>query len=258
MLIRGQLEGLLRRERWIVAACLTIVAVLAWAYILMGAGMDMSMPGMVMAPMEWSVGVAILMLTMWWIMMVAMMVPSAAPTILLFSKIQAGKAARGQAAIGTAVFVAGYLVVWAAFSVVATGLQWVLDRLGLMAMDMRLANPGLAGTLLVAAGLYQFTPIKRACLKHCQSPVLYLSTNWRPGTSGAFLMGAHHGVYCLGCCWVLMALLFVGGIMNLLWIAGLAIYVAIEKWASKSVWLSRTVGVALCAAGIAVLGGAFV
>lgn len=254
----AHLEGLLGRERRIVVACLTIVSALAWAYVLMGAGMDMSMPGMVMAPMEWSPAVALIMLAMWWVMMIAMMVPSAVPTILLFSKIEAAKAARGQAAIATAVFVAGYLVVWGAFSVLATGLQWSLDRLGLMAMDIRLASAPLAGGLLLAAGLYQFTPIKRACLRHCQSPVLFLSTHWRPGPKGAFLMGAHHGAYCLGCCWMLMALLFVGGIMNVLWIAGLAIYVALEKWASRSAWLSRTVGMALCAAGIAVLGGAVV
>ena len=252
---RAHIESLLARDRRIVVASLTGVALLAWGYILAGAGMDMSMPGMVMAPMAWSPAVALLMLAMWWVMMIAMMVPSAAPTILLFAKIQAGKAAGGPASIGAATFLAGYLVIWAAFSALATGLQWGLEHIGLMAMDMRLSSPLLAGAILLTAGLYQFTPIKAACLKHCQNPVLYLSTHWKPGAGGAFLMGARHGVYCLGCCWFLMALLFVGGIMNLLWVAGLAAYVALEKLTSGTVWLPRAVGAALCVAGFAVLSG---
>ncbi len=255
---RTHIEGLLSRDRWIVVVCLAIVAILAWAYILMGAGMDMSMPGMVMAPMAWSPAVALQMLAMWWVMMIAMMVPSAAPTVLLFSKIQAGNTAGGEASIGAATFLAGYLAVWGVFSALATGMQWGLDRLGLIAMDMRLASPWLAGALLIAAGLYQFTPIKAACLKHCQSPVLFLSTHWKPGATGALWMGARHGAYCLGCCWGLMVLLFVGGIMNLLWVAGLAVYVALEKWTSGMAWLAPTMGAALCAAGLTLLGRAII
>ncbi|KAB2911078.1 MAG: DUF2182 domain-containing protein [Hyphomicrobiaceae bacterium] len=253
---RAHIESLLGRDRWIIAACLTGVALLAWAYILAGAGMDMSMPGMVMAPMTWSPAVALLMFIMWWVMMIAMMVPSAAPTILLFAKIRASKAATDQASIGAATFLAGYLVIWGAFSALATGLQWGLERIELMAMGMRLSSPLLAGTILLTAGLYQFTPIKAACLKHCQSPVLFLSTHWRRGAAGAFLMGTRHGIYCLGCCWVLMALLFVGGIMNLLWVAGLAAYVALEKLTSGTIWLARAIGAALCGAGVVALSGA--
>lgn len=252
----GLLEAFLGRDRLLLIVCLVAIATLSWLYILSGAGMDMSMPGMVMAPMAWSPATAALMFAMWWVMMIAMMVPSAAPTILLFSAIQRKKAASGPAIVGGSTFLAGYLAVWAGFSVLATGLQWGLESLGLMAMDMRLSSRVLGGAILLAAGLYQFTPIKTACIRHCQSPVLFLSSNWRPGASGALLMGARHGLYCLGCCWVLMALLFVGGAMNLLWIAGLAVYVGVEKLTAGTVWTPRVAGAGLCVAGVAMLAGA--
>jgi predicted metal-binding membrane protein len=244
------LELVLRRERWVIAGCLASVVILAWAYIVAGAGMDMSMPGMVMAPMTWSPATAILMFAMWWIMMIAMMVPSAAPTVLLFSAIGRKQTASGHQAVGAGIFLVGYLAVWAGFSFVATALQWGLELLGLMAMDMKTSSQMLGGIILLAAGVYQFTPIKTVCLRHCQSPVLFLSGHWQSGAAGAFRMGFWHGAYCLGCCWFLMALLFVGGVMNLVWIAVLAVYVALEKLLAGSSWLSRGAGAGLALAGV--------
>ena len=250
------LELLLRRDRLVLATCLLGVIILAWAYILSGAGMDMSMPGMVMAPMTWSPGTALLMFAMWWIMMIAMMAPSTAPTVLLFSIIGRKQATSGGRSVGAGIFLAGYLVVWAGFSLGATALQWSLERLGLMSMAMKTSSHVLGGIILLAAGLYQFTPIKTVCLKHCQNPLLFLSSQWQSGTAGAFRMGLRHGAYCLGCCWFLMALLFFGGVMNFLWIAGIAIYVALEKLLPKSRWLGRAAGSILALAGILTLARA--
>lgn len=248
-------EGIIRRDRTIVAAGLAAVVVLAWAYLVAGAGMDMSMPGMVMAPAAWSPAYGLLLFLMWWIMMIAMMAPGVAPTVLLYATIQRRQAATNPA-IATALFLAGYLVMWAAFSVLATLSQWGLGLVGLMSMDMRLASALLGGTILVAAGLYQFTAVKAACLHHCQSPILFLSQHWRNGSGGAFRMGVRHGAYCMGCCWFLMVLLFFTGVMNLAWIAGLAIYVALEKLLPLGPWLCRVAGAALVVLGaITVVAG---
>jgi predicted metal-binding membrane protein len=255
MALHDHFLGLMARDRWILTLCLAVVLILSWLYILSGAGMDMSMPSMAMAPMVWSPTTATLMLAMWWIMMIAMMVPSAAPTVMLFSAIEAKSANPRRAMLRAGCFLAGYLAIWAAFGALATGLQWALGRVGLMAMDMRLSSPLLGGAILIAAGLYQLAPIKAACLRHCQSPVLFLSNHWRSGAWGAFQMGARHGLSCLGCCWVLMLLLFAGGIMNLLWIAGLAVYVALERLMGKIAWVPHMAGVALCLAGTLWLAG---
>ncbi len=224
-------KRLLQRDQLLVAVGLATVTLLSLGYLLTGAGMEMpSMP----APADtvqdtvkgagWSAKQAALMFTMWWVMMVAMMLPSAAPMILLFSALSQRSSLRRN----TAIFASGYLLVWGGFSLIATLLQWQLTRTGHL-VDMRINSQTLAGLLLVVAGLYQLTPAKRACLRHCQSPVRFVTEQWRPGPSGALGMGLRHGGYCLGCCWALMALLFVGGVMNLAFIGGLAAYVLIEK-----------------------------
>ena len=251
------LDQVLRRERLVLVACLAAVVVLAWGYLLAGAGMDTSMPGMVMAPMAWTTGTALLMFAMWWVMMIAMMAPSAAPTVLLFSAIGRKRKAAGKPSVAAGFFLAGYLAVWAGFSLVATGLQWALQQLGLMAMDMSTSSHLLGGSIILGAGLYQFTPVKRACLRHCQNPLLFLGGHWRPGATGALRMGLRHGAYCVGCCWVLMALLFFGGIMNFVWIAGLAIFIGTEKLLPKSQWLSAATGAVLALAGLLILAGVF-
>lgn len=247
---------MLRRDRFLVVAGLVSVVVLAWAYVLAGAGMNTSMAGMAMEPMPRSASYALLMFAMWWIMMIAMMVPSAAPMVLLFSAIKRKRQASANPTVGAGIFLTGYLVAWAAFSLVATFAQWGLERVGLLSMAMTSTSSMLGGTILLAAGLYQFTPIKTACLRHCQNPVLFLSGHWQPGAAGAFRMGLLHGAYCLGCCWFLMALLFFGGVMNLVWIAGLALYVALEKLLPNGHWLGHAAGGVLVLSGVLVLARA--
>jgi predicted metal-binding membrane protein len=248
------LEHLLRRDRLIVAVGLAAVVALAWLYLAAGAGMDTGMADMPMdMPMPWSPFSAALAFVMWWVMMIAMMVPSAAPTILLFTTIRRRQDASARPSLEAWIFLSGYLLIWAGFSLLAILAQWGLESAGLLSMEMASSSAVLRGVILVAAGLYQFTPLKNACLHHCQSPVLFLSRYWQAGAMGALRMGLRHGCYCFGCCWFLMALLFVGGIMNLVWIAGIAVYVACEKLLPLGRGLSRAAGGALIASGAIVL-----
>lgn len=273
------LEAVLRRDRTVVVAALVVVIVAAWVYILLGAGMgmtafemagemtaspfggtsdmagDMAMdragPGMVMAmaPMAWTPGYAVLMLFMWWIMMVAMMLPSASPMILLFARFNRTQRDKGAPYVPTGAFALGYVLVWAAFSLVAVTAQWGLERSGLLSSMLASTSVILGGVLLIAAGVYQLTPLKYACLKHCRSPLFFISHHWRPGDWGALRMGLEHGAFCTGCCWFLMALLFYGGIMNLFWIIGLAVFVLLEKVAPAGHWVGWVMGAGLIAWG---------
>jgi len=247
------LEHVLRRDRLIVAVGIAGVVALAWVYLIAGAGIDMSMADMPMEPMPWSTFYAALLFTMWWVMMIAMMVPSAAPMVLLFTAIKRKQGASVSPSIEAWIFLSGYLLIWAGFSLVAVLAQWGLERAGLLSMAMASTSATLGGVILLAAGLYQFTPVKSACLRYCQSPVLFLSRHWRPGAVGALRMGLRHGSYCLGCCWFLMALLFVSGVMNLVWIAGIALYVACEKLLPLGHRFSHAAGVALIVSGTIVL-----
>jgi predicted metal-binding membrane protein len=253
------LEYLLRRDRLVVAVGLAVVVALAWVYLATGAGMDTDMADMAMVmPMPWSPFYAALVFVMWFVMMIAMMVPSAAPTVLLFATIRRRQKASVSPSAEAWIFFGGYLLIWAGFSLVAILAQWGLERAGLLSMAMASTSAVLGGVILVAAGLYQFTPVKTACLRYCQSPVLFLSRYWQPGAGGALRMGLRHGGYCLGCCWFLMALLFVSGVMNLVWIVAIALYVACEKLLPLGRTLSRAAGVALGAAGALILVRAFV
>ena len=254
------LEQILRHVRLVVLLPLSAVVALAAAYTFMGVGMNMSaltmtrmaieMPGMAMPPAQWSAGYAATMFLMWFVMMIAMMVPSAAPAILLFSNVARKQQSQATPFLTTWFFLAGYLIAWLLFSLVATAQQWALEKLGLMTGMMEIGTPVVAGAVLLAAGLYQLTPLKKACLRHCQHPVMFMMQRWRPGRSGAFGMGLRHGAYCLGCCWLLMTLLFVGGVMNLLWIAGMAVYVAMEKLAGRWRLLPNADADVLTAAGL--------
>jgi predicted metal-binding membrane protein len=239
---------------------------MAWTWILLGAGTGMSamdmllgsgtgeMAGM-MAPAAWTLGYAGIMFTMWWVMMVAMMLPSAAPILLLFARISRKEKAAGRPFIPTGIFAVGYLVAWGGFSLLATGLQWELERLGLVSPMMITTDYWLGGAILIAAGLWQLTPIKGMCLRHCRSPMGFLVQSWRPGRGGALRMGLEHGSFCLGCCWFLMGLLFFGGIMNLFWIIGLAAFVLLEKTVPMGSWIGRIVGVGVAAWGVLLLAG---
>ena len=245
------LQQLLRRDRAIVFLCLALVIALSWAYILAGAGMQMGMSGLIVARPAWNVGYTLRMFFMWWIMMVAMMLPSASPMILLFAFLNR-KNGEG-APHNVAAFVSAYVLVWGGFSVIATALQWSLAESTLLSPDMISANLVFGGGLLIAAGVWQLTPLKHACLRHCRAPIQFFAHGWRSGADGAFRMGLEHGAYCLGCCWVLMALLFYGGVMNVWWIAGLAIYVLIEKVVPAGHWIGRGVGVLLVVWGLGVV-----
>ena len=255
------LEAILRRDRAVVVVTLVAVITIAWIWILLGAGTGMSTwdmalgwgaPGManVMVPAVWTLGYAGLMFVMWWAMMAAMMLPSAAPILLLFARINRNQKAGGRPFIPAGIFAAGYLVAWGGFSALATGLQWQLEQLGLLSPMMATTSYWLGSAILLAAGVWQLTPIKTICLRHCRSPMGFLVQSWHPGRPGAFRMGLEHGTYCLGCCWFLMGLLFFGGIMNLFWIIGLAGFVLLEKTTPMGSWIGRIVGI-----GVAVWGG---
>jgi predicted metal-binding membrane protein len=232
------------RERALIAAALLGIAGAAWAYLYfagMGPADGMAMAGMAMPAPSPLVAIATAFL-MWSAMMTGMMLPSAMPMILVFAAIGARRRARGERFVPTVVFTAGYLIVWAGFSLLAALAQWPLG------MAARV-GPALGAAVVFAAGIYQLTPLKTACLNNCRSPLQFLMTRWRDGRAGALRMGFEHGFYCLGCCWLLMALLFVGGAMNLVWAAALAGLVLIEKLLPAGRWIARGSGVALIGFG---------
>jgi predicted metal-binding membrane protein len=210
----------------------------------MGSSMRMAHSAM-MQPAIWTPSYAALIFLMWWIMMVAMMLPSASPMILLFARLQRQQKEKGSPFVSTSVFTAGYLVTWGVFSMVATGAQWGFECVGLLSAMMTSTSGLFAGILLLAAGIYQLTPLKHACLRHCRSPIQFIMHHWRTGSGGACRMGIEHGAFCLACCWFLMALLFVGGVMNLYWIVGLAIFVLLEKTIPAGHWLGFITGIGL-------------
>ncbi|MDX1529436.1 MAG: DUF2182 domain-containing protein, partial [Gammaproteobacteria bacterium] len=223
----SSLDWALKRDRWLVVSGLAAAIAISWVFLLNGAGMSVTMD----MPVTWSAPYFSMVLVMWWVMMAAMMLPSAAPTILLFAALNRKLNERGHAAVPAGVFASAYVIVWGGFSVLATLLQMKLDQAALLDPMMASASVALGGVLLLAAGVYQLTPLKHACLRHCRSPIHFLSHRWRKGPRGAFLMGLEHGAFCLGCCWVMMGLLFYAGVMNLAWIAGIALYVLLEKLA---------------------------
>ena len=257
------LEAALRRDRYIVLAGLLTITLLAWAYLFyLSPGMSsmdslgewnaMAMPGVGIGfgPVD-----MVLMFLMWAVMMVGMMVPSAAPLILAFANINRRRREVGNPYVPTVIFLSGYLLVWAGFSVAATAAQiaLVLAILASSSVDSSL----IGGVLLLAAGAFQLSPLKSVCLRHCRTPVGFITNDWREGRLGALLMGLHHGGYCLGCCWALMGLLFLLGVMNLLWIAALAAFVLVEKVVPAGEWVGRAAGVGLLAWGIWLLATIF-
>lgn len=263
---RTSLERLLLRDRVAIVTALFAIAALAWLYMLrLAAGMsgagtsgmtgmaDMAGMAMASAARTWSPADVTLTLVMWWVMMVGMMTPSAAPMLLTFATVNRRRRERREPFVPTGVFAAGYLSAWGMFSLAATLAQLGLDRVGLLSPMMAAKNPVFGGLVLIAAGLFQITPLKHACLDKCRSPLDFVLNRWRDGPAGAFAMGLDHGIYCLGCCWLLMVLMFVGGVMNLLWMAGLTVVVFVEKLVPRGDWFARLAGIAMTAAGVYLL-----
>jgi len=262
----GTLEAVLRRDRLVVAGALWMIAALAWIYVLWLAA-DMDMGGMdmtgfrmipagagIMAPASapWGAIEFAFVFAMWAVMMVGMMAPSAAPMILLYARVGRQGSASGRPLAATGWFAAGYFLTWIGFSLAATLVQWAVERAALLDPRMASASNLFGGTVLIAAGVYQWTPLKDICLAQCQTPLQFLMRHggFRGDVPGCLLLGLRHGAYCVGCCWVLMALLFVGGVMNVLWIALLAVLVLLEKLTPFGRLVARGAGVACVAAGV--------
>ena len=286
MLEKPKLSIVLEKDNLIVYLSIFLIVIITGLYTIFGIGMSMSaiemtkMSGIFSMPssMEmninmgsnnmdmnmgsnnmdmknrWSISMAISMFLMWWLMMIAMMTPSAAPTLLLFHNLKKIGSEGKKALSYTYLFLFGYLIIWAIFSLIACIIHKFFDTSSITdAAMMQLKSVQFSGILLITAGIYQFTPLKNACLERCRTPIDFLSSNNRKGAKGSFIMGAHHGLFCLGCCWALMALLFVGGVMNLFWITGLALYVLIEKIIIKAGWLDKIMGLILIFFGTSLL-----
>jgi predicted metal-binding membrane protein len=249
-----------RRDRWVILTGLGGITAAAWVYLGLDspASSGMSQGSMVDAMVHlqpWAVTELAPRLLMWAVMMVAMMLPTAVPMTLVYAAV-ARKAAREDHPVApTVVFVVGYLAIWALFSVAATVGQSGLDQLALLSPSMSSASPLLAGGLLIGAGVYELTPLKHVCLAHCRAPAHFISTKWRGGFPGAFRMGSELGAYCVGCCWILMGLLFVGGLMNLLWVAAIAALILLEKTVPLADTGARVVGAALIVVGVLSVSG---
>jgi predicted metal-binding membrane protein len=265
----AMLEIILRRDRIIVAAALAALTALAWTYVLwlaadMG-GMEMTGFRMVPAGMgimapalaPWQAIEFVYVFAMWAVMMVGMMTPSAAPMILIYARVGRQALAQGKPFAATGWFAAGYLLTWVGFALVATVAQWALERTALLDPKMASASQVFGGIVLIAAGVHQWTPLKDKCLAQCQSPLLFIQRQggFQRDPSGSMRLGLRHGAYCVGCCWVLMALLFVGGVMNALWIAAISAFVLIEKIVPVGRLISRIAGAGFVAAGISLVVG---
>lgn len=264
------LEAVLKRDRNIVIAALLLLTALAWAYLARLNAFTASipalqnmpgmpnMPGMNMAPASHPFAPVELTLTliMWAVMMIGMMTPSAAPMILLYARVGRQAPQQGTPFAATGWFAGGYLAAWCVFSVLAGVAQSALAQAALITPMMAADNNILSGALLIVAGVWQWVPWKDACLANCQTPLLFLQRagGFKRDAKGAFVLGLRHGLYCVGCCWALMTLLFVGGVMNLLWVAVLAIFVLAEKLIPSARIFTRAAGLVAVAAGLISLG----
>lgn len=253
------LESILKRDRSVVLLGLASLAALAWSYLFYDAWhLQHPETGLALCCVPqtyaWTAREVFFLFLMWTLMMVAMMVPSVSPMVLIFASLNRKRRQQENPCVPTGMFLLGYLAVWTTFSALAATAQWALHATALLSPMMVSTSPVLGGVLLMAAGVFQWTPLKNACLTHCRSPLGFLMSDWREGKRGAFLMGLKHGAYCTGCCWVLMALLFVAGVMNLWWVAVLAIFVLVEKVAPKGLLIDRIAGVLLAVWGAWLIG----
>jgi predicted metal-binding membrane protein len=269
-------ERLLQRDRQVVLVGLVLITGLAWVYLyyltvqmdmvpmdlvqMDLVQMEMADTGATVNPISamvtfapWTPTDALFMFLMWAIMMMGMMIPSVTPMVLLYARVVRHNAKEVATFVPTGAFFAGYIIIWISFSAVATGLQWGLEQAALLSPMMVSTSSIFAGIVLIGTAVYQWTPYKDACLARCRSPVWFLSTYWRNGAGGAFRMGLSHGGYCLGCCWSLMLLLFVGGVMNLLCVAAITAFVLIEKVIPRGRDIGRAGSVLLGLTGVALL-----
>ena len=251
------LASILKRDRLLVGTGIVLVTILAWWYTVAAARqMEGAIRAMDRPDLNaWTSASLLPLFVMWMVMMVAMMLPTATPMILTFAAVARNRRQRQQPYVPIAVFAAGYLVIWGGFSALAALAQWFLHRAALLSPMMASSSVLLGGILLLLAGIFQFTPLKRRCLTRCRAPLDFITAHWREGWGGAFIMGLEHGLFCLGCCWALMTLLFVLGVMNLLWIALLTILVGLEKILHRQVYFSRGMGLLLAGWGIWLLFG---
>jgi predicted metal-binding membrane protein len=255
------LPALPRGERLLIGASLCGVALLAWTYTTYEARrmnatgvcecMRMKISGPELS--SWPAATLLPLFLMWAIMMIAMMLPSALPMILTFTAVTRNRQQLGRPYVPMSIFVLGYATIWCAFSALAAVVQWWLHRYALLSTSMVSSSAWLGGALLLAAGIFQFTPLKQTCLTHCRGPLEFIMTRWREGGSGAFRMGLEHGAFCTGCCWALMALLFLAGVMNILWIAALTVLVCLEKMLPARAGVSFATGLLLCGWGAFIL-----
>lgn len=243
---------LLRLDRLAVLASLLGIAALSWTYLWLEAA-RMNVMAVPMPAGPWSLESLLPTFLMWAIMMCGMMIPSAAPAILLYGSIVRRNRERGSVLPPAWIFTGGYLAVWTLFSLAAALLQAALDAVALLTPMMVSDSAWLTGGLLVAAGVYQWLPVKEACLEKCRAPLPFFMSRWRPGAAGAIRMGAEHGAFCVGCCWAIMLLLFAVGVMNLLWVALIAGLVLVEKLLPGGRLMGRVIGIAFVLGGAAVM-----
>jgi predicted metal-binding membrane protein len=255
------IEAVARRERALTLAGLAGIVGLAWLYLFRLSQEMASMAAMAMAHVQaWTLADAALTAAMWTVMMAAMMLPGAAPMLLVFTTVNRKRRAdhsvgAGTPLVSTGLFTLGYLLVWGGFSLTAATAQWGLQAAALLSDDALTVAPVVGAAVLIAAGIYQLTPLKYACLARCRTPLGFLLSEWRDGDLGALVMGLRHGLFCLGCCWVLMTLLFVGGVMNLAWVAAITVFVLLEKVLPAGRAISWVTGLGLILWGIASLRG---
>ncbi len=255
--MKSKIGNLLQRGQFFVFFCLAAIVIISWASMLhmtwemSGTGEEITLACL----MNWGPRDIAHMFMMWGIMMTAMMFPSATPMILMFVTVNERQREIQRPLMPTGLFILGYFLVWTSYGALATLVQWGLHRSALLSHNLVITSPILGGMLLIAAGIFQWTPFRDTCMSKCRSPLGFLMGEWRDGRFGALIMGLKHGLNCVGCCWLLMLLSFVLGVMNMVWMAIVTVFMLVEKAYPGSQWVSRTSGVILIAWGLWVTAG---